>query len=1196
MSNATGSKGMLATEARRRSVFGTLVDLYKSDLAFRGMTDFAVIGGLVMMFIHPPQAVKWPWTGWLASFQQSGDAGGNGGQSLLGGLTSSGQGGGSGGTSAPLSGTGKPASSSSLGTGGPVVAIPFAQSLKSPRLGIGFLFDIDPKEFARSKPEDRGRLDAARRAVMLRVPDDIMEALRPANGNDPNVALLRGAAFAMRNTEASNKSAEVLWRQAAASGSLQAKALLGRLLLSGRPGINQDTDEGRRLIEEGAAAGDPQAMRFAGIGYLSGDFGTLNPVRAAELLKQGADAGDAMSMAVYARMLAEGIGLPSPDGKQAEVYLKNAANAGLTMAQHTLGDWYLAQYQQGLAPDLKDAVDWFTASYEKGRSLSALTQLAFIYAGVGKSPPWNDKKKAFEYVRKCSGFNHSQCQYNSGVGWNGGHLGARNVPLARAHFAIAAGLGYKSAEDLVTKLNASMTDAEKKKADAHEKQLRETLRPPPAEIPLQYANVALPPPPEASELDGSGAAGGNSIVETEDYKVCVDGKADPAPRGEACGRLIADGKGSKEELALAYFGRGYVNYRNKKTKDALGDYDEALKLYPTLTIALNNRGSIHMASGESAKALADFDAALAVDPRQKNALANKAELLRTKGQLSDAMTAVTAALAIDANFDWARRVKARIVADTEKLEADKRKKDDESEKTAANTSSTKSLSPGSEPKTDASVADTADYKLCDDTSAKMADRFVACGRVIDAGRGTPEELAVAWFGRGAALGAENKSSEATAAYTDAIKLNPRSLPSLHNRALIYMRNGDLDKAAADLNAAYAINPKQKNVLAARAELLRRQGHLTEALEQIRGALDVDRNFKYANTVRDSILADLKRLEKEKEDQQAKREEPKASASDTEITALRKRARAHLERSDYDSAIADYTDIIRQDKGVAHDFTSRAVAYQRKGELDQALRDYTRAIEMEGHEAVAHYNRSLIYKKRGEADKALEDLSAAIDKHGSTSVKYLADRADLLVQQNEYDKAVKDYDKVLELVDAKKDGKEVVSNVYLLRGHAHLAQAKAQIARCHSLIPSPDNCESPLTYATALLDYEASRAINPDNAAAHFHAGWIADTIGKVDIAIENYTKAIRADPNMTSAYNNRGVLYGNKRQWELAMADYTDAIRSDPKNKFAWANRGVLFANQRKRSRAIQDLRESLRIDPNYEYAKRSLRRLGVRQ
>lgn len=41
MGSQAGTKGMLPQRAAGKSLMGTLIDLYKADLAFRGMVDFA---------------------------------------------------------------------------------------------------------------------------------------------------------------------------------------------------------------------------------------------------------------------------------------------------------------------------------------------------------------------------------------------------------------------------------------------------------------------------------------------------------------------------------------------------------------------------------------------------------------------------------------------------------------------------------------------------------------------------------------------------------------------------------------------------------------------------------------------------------------------------------------------------------------------------------------------------------------------------------------------------------------------------------------------------------------------------------------------------------------------------------------------------------------------------------------------------
>lgn len=1009
---------MLSKEAARKSVFANLVDLYKSDPVFRGMTDFAIIGAVAMMFLDPPHKVQWPWSG----------SGHGSGQVSSAGLDPGGVSGGSG--SAAVAPSGPIAA-------GPVVAIPYPASLKNPRLGVGFLFDIDAKAFESSSDADRPRLQAALKGVVLRDPDLIIEELRAADGDDPNVALMRGAAFVMRNTEASNRTGEALWRQAVNGGSVQAKALLGRLLVSGREGVKQDATQGGRLIEEGMAAGDPQAMRFLGIGYQAGDLGVLDPFKAAQTLKQAADAGDAMAMAVYSRMLAEGIGVSAPDGKQAEHYLRKAANAGLTFAQKTLGDWLISQYEQGLTPDPQEAVDWLTKAYEKGHDIEALTQLAYIYGAAAKKPPWKDVERAMDYVRLCSGFSSSTCQFNAGVGWRDGHFGRRDAALARAHFAISDSLGYRRAAAEVQRLDGALSPAEKEKAEAYEKELRAALKAIPTLIPLQYAAVASPPAPKAvssyiqaaadSSSSNTGQQSWTEVADSPDFKLCADSKADTKARGEACGRIIDAGKGSPKELSWAYFGRGWMQHNLKKNGKAITDYSQAVKLNPSHIAARNNRGNLYTSANKLDLALDDFDAILKFQPDHKYALSGRAEVLRKKGQLQDALNDVKKALNVDPNFKGAQKVQTDILADMKK------------------------------------------------------------GAGVE--RGTTDGKPT---------------------------LGPDDPPS---------------------------------------------------------------------------------------------------ASSKEVVALRERAGKHLSNKDYDSAIADYTDIIRRGSAIWSDYNGRGLAYHNKNQLDLALADYNRAIGRSGHNEFVHYNRSTIYKAQGQTDKALADLDAAIDQHGSTDPNhYLAradthlemsafEGADVLLARADIERAIKDYDKVVDLLAKDKSAsKDAKAFAFYVRGQAKERLVTNDQKRCENPLTQragegPD-CRNPMAYMIPLLDFEAAIATKPDFAPAHFKIGWIAGELGNTQKAIESYTKAIKADPTYSMAYSNRCVVYTIIKQMELALADCNDAIRHDTNNHHAWANRGVIFATKRgrkNRNRAISDLRQALQIKPDYAFALQALRRMGVK-
>lgn len=53
---------------------------------------------------------------------------------------------------------------------------------------------------------------------------------------------------------------------------------------------------------------------------------------------------------------------------------------------------------------------------------------------------------------------------------------------------------------------------------------------------------------------------------------------------------------------------------------------------------------------------------------------------------------------------------------------------------------------------------------------------------------------------------KGQNDEALSSYAKAIEVNPQHSPAYNNRALVYMKQENLDLALADLNKAILINP------------------------------------------------------------------------------------------------------------------------------------------------------------------------------------------------------------------------------------------------------------------------------------------------------------------------------------------------------------------------------------------------------
>ena len=107
-------------------------------------------------------------------------------------------------------------------------------------------------------------------------------------------------------------------------------------------------------------------------------------------------------------------------------------------------------------------------------------------------------------------------------------------------------------------------------------------------------------------------------------------------------------------------------------------------------------------------------------------------------------------------------------------------------------------------------------------------------------------------------------------------------------------------------------------------------------------------------------------------------------------------------------------------------------------------------------------------------------------------------------------------------------------------------------------PSSQPHKAPET--ESIEDYSEAIRLDPDDANAYYNRGWDYDELGEYEKAIEDYSQVIRLDPNATDAYNNRGNIYYSLGEYEKALQDYDEAIRLDPDNEMFLENRKLVLA------------------------------------
>jgi tetratricopeptide (TPR) repeat protein len=128
-----------------------------------------------------------------------------------------------------------------------------------------------------------------------------------------------------------------------------------------------------------------------------------------------------------------------------------------------------------------------------------------------------------------------------------------------------------------------------------------------------------------------------------------DPQVDPAPCVAAaaandagkiiaiCGALLENDKTARGDRIKALLARGGAWDRKDQIDRAIGDYDTALRLDPTLADIFNIRGELWRRKGDRARALADFAAAIKLNPDHPTARGNYRSLAQELERLGALM-------------------------------------------------------------------------------------------------------------------------------------------------------------------------------------------------------------------------------------------------------------------------------------------------------------------------------------------------------------------------------------------------------------------------------------------------------------------------------------------------------------------------------------------------------------------------------
>jgi tetratricopeptide (TPR) repeat protein len=222
-------------------------------------------------------------------------------------------------------------------------------------------------------------------------------------------------------------------------------------------------------------------------------------------------------------------------------------------------------------------------------------------------------------------------------------------------------------------------------------------------------------------------------------------------------------------------------------------------------------------------------------------------------------------------------------------------------------------------------------------------RIAACTSLIQSGRETRRNIAVAYFNRGVAFDDEGEHQLAIDDYNWVLRAQPNDQETLTNRGLAYIRLGDYPDAVSDLNRAIRLQPNNPLAINNRGRAYMEQGQYDLAIADFNQAIHLDSTMANAFTNR-----------------------------------CEARAR---QNQGLGQAMADCNLALSHIPNDADGLDARGLVYLRQSQPDQAIADFTAALKLDPKRASSLYGRAVAMKaKTGQTDSGDASAAQALDQN------------------------------------------------------------------------------------------------------------------------------------------------------------------------------------------------------------------------
>ncbi len=324
----------------------------------------------------------------------------------------------------------------------------------------------------------------------------------------------------------------------------------------------------------------------------------------------------------------------------------------------------------------------------------------------------------------------------------------------------------------------------------------------------------------------------------------------------------------------------------------------------------------------------------------------------------------------------------------------------------------------------------------------------------------------------------------------------------------------------------------------------------------------------------------------------------------------------LEKKEYFSAQAHFTECLRIDPLYAEAYRLRGITREHLGERAKALTDYNVYVDLKPNDPEAHFSRAILRFESGQYLLARQDflMLLTLPPVETNTIYY---------RQEKYNAGA------TKIFTASHTGKDQIFNYLGLIETKVNRNDKAISWMDSALHLAPDNPSYWINrgtikfdrkdYKGAMADLEEAIKLEPDNSLALHNMATVKSAMGETSAseillseaieknkdlpfplaergyqrllkndlkgALEDYDEVVRLEPLDEENFINRGLVKEKMKDLSGALKDFAKAIEINDKNERAWLSHGNIMSKMKNWNEAIDDYNVAIILDGTYALA-----------